>query len=85
MTTPIAPTCKQLCNEDLELIEHKVDDGWRHGFYVTRIYQRDEDGTFWRASYRMSTDGETNELREGLARIAQVFPREKTVTIYETK
>lgn len=85
METIIPPTCRQLCNEELELVDHKSDDSWRHGSYVTAIYRRDEDGTFWRTMYRLSSDGETNELREGLAKIVQVFPRDVTVTIYESK
>ena len=85
METIIPPTCKQLCNEELKLIKRESDDSWRHGSYVTAIYRRDEDGTFWRTVYRLSSDGETNELREGLAKITQVFPKEVTVTIYEPK
>lgn len=83
--TIIPPTCEQPYNEELKLIDRKTDDSWRHGSYVTAIYRRDEDGTFWRTMYRLSSDGETNELREGLAKIKQVFPKEVTVTIYEPK
>jgi hypothetical protein len=85
MTTVVAPTCEQLSNEELPLADRKVDDSWRHGVRVTAVYRRDEDGTFWQASYRLSTDGETNELSEGLAKIVQVFPREINVTIYESR
>ena len=81
----IPPTCRQLLDEELELIDRKSDDSWRHGSYVTAIYRRDEDETFWRASYQRSADGETNGLREGLAKIEQVFPKEVTVTVYEPK
>lgn len=85
METIIPPTCKQLCNEELELVDRESDDSYRHGSYVTAIYRRDEDGTFWRASYRRSTSGDINELKEGFAIIKQVFPKEVTVTIYEPK
>ena len=85
METVTPPTCTQLCNEELELVDRESNDSWRHGVYVTAIYRRDEDGTFWRTVYRLSSDGETNELREGLAKIKQVFPKEVTVTIYEPK
>jgi hypothetical protein len=83
--TTTAPTCEQLFNEELPLADRKTDDSWRHGVHVTEVYRRDEDGTFWQAKYRLSTDGETNELREGDAKIVQVFPREINVTIYESK
>jgi hypothetical protein len=85
MTTATAPTCKQLFNEELPLADRKTDDSWRHGVRVTEVYRRDEDGTFWQAKYRLSTDGETNELRDGDAQIVQVFPREINVTVYESK
>lgn len=85
MSTIVAPTCEQLSNEELPLADRKVDDSWRHGVRVTAVYRRDKDGTFWQASYRLSADGETNELAEGLAKIVQVFPRQVNVTIYESK
>lgn len=78
----LIPTCEQLWNEELEEIQEKVVDKWRHGVVVETIYKREEDATFWMASYRRSTDGETNELREGDAEICQVEPRQVTVTKY---
>lgn len=77
------PTCEQLLNEEgLESVWREVDDSWRHGSYVAEVFKRHSDDTFWMASYRLSTDGETNELREGLADISQVVPQEKTVITY---
>ena len=58
------------------------DDSWRHGSYVDEVFHRASDDTYWMASYRLSTDGETNELHEGDAEIRQVVPQEKTVVTY---
>jgi CO/xanthine dehydrogenase Mo-binding subunit len=80
------PTCEQLFDSDpaiFELVSRKTDDSWRHGCYVTAVYRRLADETFWSASYRLSSDGETNELREGHAAIAQVTPRSVTQIVYD--
>ena len=77
------PTCDQLYDRDgFAQVYRSVEDGWRHGVDVTEVYQRASDQTYWMATYRLSTDGETNELREGEAYIAQVTPRETTVTCW---
>lgn len=77
------PTCEQLYEDDgVESVYRHTDDTWRHGSYVTEVFKRESDGTFWQAKYRLSTDGETNELREGLAEIAQVESFERTVVDY---
>lgn len=87
-----APTCKQLYDEDscetpegFELVSQDHDNSWRHGTRETDVYKRASDNTFWSAHYRLSTDGETNELREGLATIKQVYPHQVTVTRYYDK
>jgi hypothetical protein len=78
------PTCEQLLDEDgVKRMSCEDDGSWRHGVYRTEVYLREVDGTYWRAGYRVSTDGETHELRDGGARIVQVQPVEKTVTVYE--
>ncbi len=75
------PTCEQLFERDgYSQVWREVEDGWRHGVYVTEVFLRKEDVSYWMASYRLSTDGETNELKEGLADIQQVSPRETTTT-----
>jgi hypothetical protein len=79
------PICEELFNKELGDPVHKEDDAsWRHGSYRTEVYHRVLDNTYWQASYRVSTDGETHELREGIAEIVQVWPYEKTVTEYRT-
>lgn len=83
------PNCTDLmdaldCSDaDYEFLDGKSDPSWRHGTYETAIFKRKADGTFWQASYRSSTDGETNELRDGSATIVRVYPKEVTTTIYE--
>lgn len=78
------PTCEQIFNEELELVTERADPSWRHGCNMTAVFKRD-DGTFWEAKFQVSTDGETNGLRDGDARITQVFPKQITITVYEAK
>lgn len=85
MSEPLPPpTSRDLFEEVLDEPISRTDDvGWRHGTYVTTVYHRAEDDTYWQASYRQSTDGETNELAEGYAQIVRVWPKTKAVTVYE--
>jgi hypothetical protein len=78
------PTCEDLYEDTLtyKTVSRTTDDSWRHGSYVTQIYHRGSDNTYWEATYRLSSDGETNELREGFADITQVEPFETTVIRY---
>ncbi len=76
------PTCEQLMNEALEEIQSKPVDTWRHGSVMEDIFHRESDDTYWRAVYRRSADGETNELKEGYADITQVTPEQTMVTHY---
>ncbi len=78
-----APTNEQLLDDDGCVSVFSVDQsGWRHGVTTRQVWHRPSDNTYWQAIYRVSTDGETNELRDGGARISQVKPVEKTVTDY---
>lgn len=77
------PTCEELFDEvHGGPVSREDDASWRHGSYRTEVYHRKSDDTFWMAKYRVSTDGETNELREGLASIDQVWPKHVTKTVY---
>lgn len=76
------PTCEQLSDEELECVFRHSDPSWRHGTRETQVFRRETDGTFWEAKFRLSTDGETNELRDGGAVIRQVWPEQKTITAY---
>jgi hypothetical protein len=81
---PKPPTCDQLCDEDgCKVVSRSSDPSWRHGSRETTVFHRESDGTFWEAHYRVSTDGETHELREGEATIRRVYPHEVTVTVYK--
>lgn len=82
----IPPTCEDLLDftdEEFEVKYHHSDTSWRHGSYETEVYLRLSDKTYWQAYFRLSTDGEINELRDGQATITQVVPVEKTIIAYE--
>ncbi len=81
-TTAIAPTCDEICNELLTEISSEAQTGWRHGVDKYNVYHRESDNTYWGVSFRLSTDGETNELREGTAQISRVYPRTVIKTDY---
>ncbi len=70
------PTCEDLFNEKLESVKTIDDGGWRHGITRTETFYRKDDDTYWETEYRISTDGETHELREGLAEVYKVKPVE---------
>ena len=77
------PTCEELFDEDgFKSVHREADDSWRHGSYISEVFLRESDNTYWRASYALSTDGETNELREGTASITQVAPKEVSTITY---
>ena len=75
------PTCLQLI-EELKLVHHEADDLWRHGYYIYEVFYREDDDTYWATNYRLSTDGETNELAEGVCDIYQVKPKKRIVIVY---
>ena len=77
------PTCEDLFEEDgYKSVHRDADDSWRHGAYIGEVFKRESDGTFWLAAYCLSTDGETNGLREGDADITQVTPEQVTTMKY---
>lgn len=79
----VAPTCESIFNDELGEAVNRTDDAtWRHGSYRSEVYRRESDDTFWLVYYRVSTDGETNELREGFAKISQVWPKAVSVIRY---
>jgi hypothetical protein len=68
VSEPTPPTCDQLLDDDGCKEVHREDDAsWRHGVYRFTVHHRASDDTYWGASYCVSTDGETHELREGMA------------------
>ena len=78
----VAPTYKELWEEELEPVHRKDDASWRHGAYVTEVFHRIEDDTYWQADYTASTDGETNGLRQGDVTIKRVWPYREEVIAY---
>ena len=46
------------------------------------MFKRVSDTTYWQAHYRVSTDGETHELREGDADVSRVYPHEVKAVVY---
>ena len=84
MENAVKPTCEELWEGyGFEEIETNVMGTWRHGVMREDIFLRESDQTYWLADYRVSTDGETNELREGGADIYKVIPATKTVKFFE--
>lgn len=92
--TPNAPTHADLYQEVgcKSVDEQRIDDGaevrglgnrlltpWRQTFI------RFVDSTYWRVEYRRTSDGIVNDLRNGRGRIEQVWPRQKTVVVFDTK
>ena len=77
------PTCEELWNEELDEISHLSKTGWRHGTTETAVFYRKSDQTYWQAIYQLSTDCETNDLRDGYAIIRQVVPKEVMAVVYE--
>lgn len=80
------PTNDQLCEDkvNFESVAREADNTWRHGCYMWQVFRRKSDDTYWAAAYCLSTDGETNGLRDGDVEITRVYPHIKTVTDYNT-
>jgi hypothetical protein len=55
-TDVVPPTCDELYDgHGFARVRHTADDSWRHGAYITDVFQRESDGTFWSADYRLIT------------------------------
>ena len=77
------PTCEQLFDDDgVKSVKLTTTKGWRHGTDNEEIFHRIADDTYWSVGYRVSTDGETHELREGTATIFKVKPVKVEVIDY---
>jgi hypothetical protein len=83
----VKPTGQELLEEvGYKKCFSESDPSWRHGSYETGVWHRESDHTYWEACYRVSTDGETHELRDGEAEdtIHQVIPETVETTIYKS-
>lgn len=80
----IKPSPIDLLDENgYECIEENTIDRWRWGTVEEWIYQsEDTPPRYWSATFRISTDGETNGLRDGEAVIAEVVPTEVIKTVW---
>lgn len=95
MSDETIPTCEQLFDcIDVEEVEEGLDfvcvnqetiEPWRHGTLESAVFRRVSDGTFWAAYYRVGTDGETHELRDGCAQIEQVWPHQVVAVLYKNE
>ena len=72
----IKPTVKQLSDfccenyDDDDVVDfdytdyRKIDNSWRHGCYISEVFRRISDDTYWMVNYQVSTDSETHTLRD---------------------
>jgi hypothetical protein len=71
--------------EGIEAVQHEIDGQTRWGIVFMVVVKLKSDGTFWKGLYE---EGAT-ELQEGGydddIEFIQVYPVEKTVTVYEEK
>ena len=74
----VPPTYDELW-EECDEIEETTIGHWRHGRIMKTVWQRPSDETYWLAKYRVSTDGESNDLRDGLREPIQVMPEMVTI------
>lgn len=80
------PTCDEIFDEEgFVRVLRKSDASWRHGTYEYQVFRRESDNTFWGVSFELSTDGESNGLREGTAQITEVVPKTKEIITYVKK
>lgn len=79
------PTQEELLEEiNLISVKREADDSWRHGCYITQVFHRLADDTYWEVNYDLSSDGETHGIREGYYDISQVRRIERIIIDYET-
>jgi len=77
------PTREDL-TDILELVEEKILESTRWGYVQRDVYKREEDGTFWGVSFRVdSGDNDYRGLYDDEYDINQVYPKKKTITVYE--
>lgn len=72
-------------SEDWDIVETDILGNWRHGDENTGVFRRVSDGKFFRIDWRDSVkDGcEFGDCNDGPMNAKEVFPTEKTITIYE--
>ena len=89
----IKPTVKQLSDaycegdddDDFTEVDQTSDPTWRHGCYMTTVYHRLSDDTYWQVRWRRGDNDDYNSLRECEINdddIMQVEPYEVVKTAY---
>jgi hypothetical protein len=71
--------------DDFEFVNEEADPSWRHGCYMTTVYKRLSDQTYWSVNWQLSGDGEYNSIRDKEISdmdIYQVEPYEQVITSY---
>jgi hypothetical protein len=91
MTQIVKPTTEEIRSAYMEdtqnftMVDEVADTSWRHGCYMTTVYRRISDNTFWQVNWQVSGDGETNSIRDreiSSQNITQVEPYDVTVVKY---
>jgi hypothetical protein len=79
-------TRKQFYNsEGIEVVQQEIDGQTRWGIVFVVVVKRISDGTFWRAFYEEgATENQEGDYDDDIE-FNQVYPVEKTVTVYEEK
>lgn len=68
------PSTEDILDDMFPTVHEHFDNDWRHGGTQTIVVFREEDQTYWRYVYRLSTDGEYNGLKENDYIVEQVEP-----------
>lgn len=72
-------------SDEYEIISDEITDHRRWCVVITVVVSQKSDGTFWRGSYETGA----TEYQDGYGNddvlLAQVFPVEKTVTVYMSR
>ena len=71
-------------DEYKEITLQKIEDQDRWYTYVSQVFQKKDDGTFWELSWRRGSTEQQYEGPEDIRKL-QVYPVEKTITVYEPK
>lgn len=90
MTSITLPTGREIRDawreetEDFVEVHEDADPSYRHGCYMTTVFRRVSDDTYWAAHYTVTGDGEYNKLRDDpdSVSIIQVQPVQVTTTMY---
>jgi hypothetical protein len=71
---------KRKWQEEILVSVHKeLDDSYRHGNYVSEVFQDTETGKFWAVNYSVSGGGEQHGIRDGDAEAIEVTKTERQI------